>query len=70
MQLKATNIDTEQATFVRDSVYASIQPLIQLTSFWEECKGVKLKPLYKKETKTDLKNYMPASRITFIVVKY
>ena len=70
MQLKATDIDTEQATFFRDNFYASIQPLIQLISFWEKYKGVKLKPLYKKETKTDLKNYMPASRITFIVIKY
>ena len=47
-------------------IYASIQ----LTSFSEERKGVKLKLFHKKNAKTDPKNHKSASIITFNVIKY
>ena len=61
--IKATGINSKQDTFFRDreEKYASVQ----VTSFSQECKGVKLKPLL---VKTDPKNYRFASPITFIAI--
>ena len=61
---KAAGIDNLSGRFLKDGVDISTMPItqvcnlsIKLSHFPKDCKGAKLKLLYKKGTKTDPKNF-------------
>lgn len=53
--LETVNGKIEMERFI--SLSSQIILFVELIQFFEECKVVKLKPLYKKNPKTDPKNY-------------
>ena len=65
---KGAGLDNIAGKFLKEGASILASPLtdlcnlsISLSSFPDECKVAKLKPLYKKETKTKPKNYRPIS---------
>ena len=65
---KATGMDQIPGTFLRNGAEVLTLPfrniinlLIKSSTFPEECKIAKLKPMFKKGARTDLKNYRPIS---------
>ena len=65
---KDAGIDHIPAKFLKDGAEVLALPLryiinwsIKLSNFPEECKVVKLKPIFKKGANTDSKNYQPIS---------
>ena len=70
---KAARMDQISATFLRDSadVFAPtlrniINLSIKLSAFPEECKIAKLKPIFKKGTRTDPQNYRSISLLPLV----
>ena len=70
---KAAGIDNLAGKFLRDGAPILATPITELcnlsiamSTFPENCKVAKLKPLYKKGLKTDPKNYRPISLLPLI----
>ena len=70
---KSAGLDNIAGKFLKEGASILASPLtdlcnlsISLSSFPDECKVAKLKPLYKKETKTKPKNYRPISLLPLI----
>ena len=70
---KAAGIDQIPAKFLRDGAEVLALPLgniinlsIKLSTFPEECKIAKLKPIFKKGARTDPKNYRPISLLPLV----
>ena len=70
---KAPGIDNLPGLFLRDGANLLALPIAQLcnlslstSSFPSGCKNAKLKPLYKKGSKTDPKNYRPISLLPIV----
>ena len=70
---KSAGLDNIGGKFLKEGASILASPLtdlcnlsISLSSFPDECKVAKLKPLYKKETKTKPKNYRPISLLPLI----
>ena len=70
---KSVGLDNIAGKFLKEGASILASPLtdlcnlsISLSSFPDECKVAKLKPLYKKETKTKPKNYRPISLLPLI----
>ena len=70
---KAPGIDNIKGMFLRDGANILAAPIAQLCnismstmSFPSECKIAKLKPLFKKGSRTDPKNYRPISLLPLI----
>ena len=69
----ATGINQTQAKFLRDGAEVLVLPLgniinlaINLSTFPEDCKIAKLKPIFKKGARTDPKNYHPISLLPLV----
>ena len=65
---KATGLDNIAGRFLKDGATALAEPLTELcnlsilqSKFPDGCKHAKLKPLFKKGSKDDAKNYQPIS---------
>ena len=63
---KAAGMDQIPAKFLKEAADVVAYPLsrfinlfVKLSIFLEECKIARLKPLFKKGSKTDPKNYTP-----------
>ena len=70
---KSAGIDNLTGKFLKEGAPALASPItnlinlsISLSSFPDDCKIAKLKPLYKKEAKTKPKNYRPISLLPLI----
>ena len=70
---KAAGMDQIQAKFLRDGAEVLALPLwniiylsLKLSTFPEECKIAKLKPIFKKGARTDPKNYRPVSLLPLV----
>ena len=70
---KAAGIDNVSGRFLKDGADVLGIPItqicnlsIKLSHFPKDCKVAKLKPLYKKGTKTDSKNFRPISLLPFV----
>ena len=70
---KASGIDKISARFIKDGAIVLAVPISQLfnlfiktSSFPDDFKISKLKPLYKKGSKTDPKNYRPISLLPIV----
>ena len=70
---KATGIDNLSCCFLKDRSKVLATPLVQICNLSiklsmvpDECKIAKLKPLYKKDKKTNPKNYRPISLLPVI----
>ena len=70
---KSAGIDNLTGKFLKEGVPVLASPItdlinlsISLSSFPDDCKIAKLKPLYKKDTKTKPKNYRPVSLLPLI----
>ena len=70
---KAAGMDQIPAKFLRDGAEVLALPLgniinlsIKLSTFPEECKIAKLKPTFKKGTRTNSKNYRPFSLLPLL----
>ena len=70
---KAAGIDDVSGRFLKDGDDVLAVPIIQicnlsikLSHFPKDCKLAKLKPLYKKGTKTDPKNFRPISLLPIV----
>ena len=70
---KAPDIDDLSVIFLKDGASLLATPITQSCNlsissgrFPETCKIAKLKPLFKKEIKTDPKNYYPISLLPLI----
>ena len=70
---KATGIDNLSGCFLKDRSKVLATPLVQICNLSiklsmvpDECKIAKLKPLYKKDKKTNPKNYRPISLLPVI----
>ena len=70
---KSAGIDNLAGKFLKEGASVSASPItdlcnlsISLSSFPDDCKIAKLKPLYKKEAKTKPKNYRPVSLLPLI----
>ena len=70
---KATGLDNISGKFVKDGVTVSAKTISQICNlsikysiFSSYCKIVKLKPLFKKGSKTDPKNYSPISLLALV----
>ena len=73
---KAVEMDQIPAKCLRDGAEVLaltlrniINLLIKLSTFPEECKIAKLKPLFKKGSRTNPKNYRPISFLTLVSKK-
>jgi len=71
--VKAAGINSIKAIFLRDGASILGKPIaklcnlyIRLSIFPDKCKVAKLKPLFKKGSKTEPKNYRPISLIPLI----
>ena len=64
-EIKAIGINDLSGIFLKDGASLLTKPVTQLSisvgRFPDTCKVAKLKPLFKKASKTDLKNYRPIS---------
>ena len=65
---KAAGIDNLSGKFLKDGAHVLARPIsqlcnlsIKLNSFPRSCKIAKVKPLFKKSSKTDPQNYHPIS---------
>ena len=65
---KAAGIDNLSSRFLKDGTHVLARPIsqlcnlsIKLNSFPRSCKIAKVKPLFKKGSKTDPQNYHPIS---------
>ena len=70
---KAARIDNASGRFLKDGTDVLGIPMtqicnlsIKLSHFPKDCKVAKLKPFYKKGTKTDPKNFIPISLLPII----
>jgi hypothetical protein len=70
---KAPGLDNITGIFLKDGADVLCKPIIQLcnlsiylSTFPSDCKVAKLKPLYKKGSKTDPKNYRPISLLPLL----
>ena len=70
---KAAGIDNLSGRFLKDGADILTIPItqlcnlsIKLSHFPKDCKVAKLKPLYKKGTKTDPKNFRPISLLPIV----
>ena len=70
---KAAGIDNVSGRFLKDGADVLGIPItqicnlsIRLSHFPKDCKVAKLKPLYKKGTKTDPKNFRPISLLSIV----
>ena len=70
---KSAGIDNLAGKFLKEGASVLASPItdlcnlsISLSSFPDDCKIAKLKPLYKKEAKTKPKNYRPVSLLPLI----
>ena len=70
---KAAGIDNVSGRFLKDGADVLGIPItqicnlsIRLSHFPKDCKVAKLKPLYKKGTKTDPKNFRPISLLPIV----
>ena len=70
---KSAGIDNLTGKFLKEGAPVLASPItnlinlsISLSSFHDDCKIAKLKPLYKKEAKTKPKNYRPISLLPLI----
>ena len=70
---KAVGIDDVSGRFLKDGADLLAVPItqicnssIKLSHFPKDCKLAKLKPLYKKGTKTDTKNFRPISLLPIV----
>ena len=70
---KAAGIDNVSGRFLKDGADVLGIPItqicnlsIKLSHFLKDCKVAKLKPLYKKGTKTDPKNFRPISLLPIV----
>ena len=70
---KASGIDNLSGCFLKDGSKVLATPIpqiwnlsIKISMVPDECKIAKLKPLYKKDKKTDPKNYRPISLLPVI----
>ena len=70
---KAAGIDDLSGRFLKDGADILTIPITQLCNlsikfshFPKDCKVAKLKPLYKKGTKTDPKNFRPISLLPIV----
>ena len=70
---KASGIDNLSGRFLKDSLVVFALPMSKLcnlsmkrSKFPLDCKIAKLKPLYKKGSKTDPKNYLPVTILPLI----
>ena len=70
---KAARIDNASGRFLKDGADVLGIPMtqicnlsIKLSHFPKDCKVAKLKPFYKKGTKTDPKNFIPISLLPII----
>ena len=65
---EAAGLDNLSHKFLKDRTFVLAKPISQICNlsikcsiFPSDCKIVKLKPLFKKGSKTDSKNYRPIS---------
>ena len=72
-EINASGIDDLSRIFVKDGAKLLTMPITQLCNlsissgtFPDACKIAKLKPLFKKGTRTDPKNYHPVSLLPLI----
>ena len=70
---KSVGLDNLTGKFVRDGASVLAAPIsdlcnlsISLSIFPDDCKIAKLKPIHKKESKTEPKNYRPISLLPLI----
>ena len=70
---KAAGLDNLAGKFLREGATVLVTPIteicnlsIRLSAFPEKCKIAKLKPLFKKGSKTEAKNYRPISLLPLI----
>ena len=70
---KAAGLDNLAGKFLRDGASVLVTPVteicnlsIRLSAFPDKCKIAKLKPLFKKGSKTEAKNYRPISLLPLI----
>ena len=70
---KSAGIDNLTGKFLKEGASVLASPItdlinlsISLSSFPDDCKIAKLKPLYKKDAKTKPKNYRPISLLPLI----
>ena len=70
---KSAGIDNLTGKFLKEGAPVLASPItdlinlsISLSSFPDDCKIAKLKPLYKKDAKTKPKNYQPISLLPLI----
>jgi len=70
---KAAGLDNLAGNFLKEGASVLVTPVtkicnlsIKLSAFPDKCKFAKLKPLFKKGSKTEAKNYRPISLLTLI----
>ena len=70
---KAAGIDDLSSKFLKDGAHVLARPIsqlcnisIKLNSFPRSCKIAKVKPLFKKGSKTDPQNYRPISLLPLL----
>ena len=70
---KAAGIDNLSGRFLKDGAAVLVLPISKLcnlsmksSKFSLDCKIAKLKPLYKKRSKTEPKNYRPVSLLPLV----
>ena len=70
---KAAGIDNLSGKFLKDGAHVLARPIsqlcnlsIKLNSFPRSCKIAKVKPLFKKGSKTDPQNYCPISLLPLL----
>ena len=70
---KAAGIDNLSGTFIKDGANILVRPIsqlfdlsIKLNSFHRSCKITKVKPYFKKDSKTDPQKYRPISMLPIL----